>query len=604
MWFKHILLAAPVIAVTMLPTFASDAKPKPVGRTCLSADKLAARIDGFIESALSAKGIEPAPLASDAEFHRRVYLDLAGRIPTESEVRAFLADKAPERRTKLVETLLGSPHYVRHMANTWQAVMAPPAGSAQAGFRSWLETRVRENAPYDSMVRDLLTAPMSNVAYGYIYEVINPDIEILTLDLKLKNPNSFNPILNPNPVKIKLAPKVGGKVDDLVIQVVNTPAPITLPSQPVSVQPSPGAFFFEANEYKPENLAASTARRFLGVRLECAQCHNHPFSSWTRKQFWEFAAFFSGVQSPTLNLQFVVVNSMNNFRPLPYTAPPTTKPTGRTITIPGTGKVVEARFPDGKSPVWKDNVESRQALAEWLTSPSNPYFARTAANRLWAHFFGAGIIDPVDDEPSEDNPASHPELLEELTAHFVANKYDVKYLIRAITASKAYQRTSAASHVSQNQPRLFARMAVKGLTPEQLFDSVALATGFRDPAGHQPGVIVPNTPRGDFLVMFSTQDKKTETQTSILQALTLMNGKLVADATSVTGSPKLASLHRGAATKADKLETLYLSTLSRLPRPEESARMLRYLDSQPDAQAAIADVFWALLNSSEFRFNH
>src|SRR5262249_22970664 len=166
----------------------------------------------------------------------RVYLDFAGRIPTESEVRAFLADKAPERRTKLVESLLGSPHYVRHMANTWQAVMAPPAGSAQAGFRSWLETRVRENAPYDTMVRDLLTAPMYNIAYGYIYEAINPDILILTPDLKLNNPNSFNPLFNPNPVKIKLNPKVRGKVDDLVdFPVVATPAQVTLPKQAVSV---------------------------------------------------------------------------------------------------------------------------------------------------------------------------------------------------------------------------------------------------------------------------------------------------------------------------------------------------------------------------------
>ena len=153
MWIKRVLLAAPVIAFTMLPTFGSDAKPMPqppssmVGQTFLSAEKLAARIDEFIESSLSAKGIEPAPLASDTEFHRRVYLDLAGRIPTEAEVRSFLGDKAPDRRAKLVESLLGSPHYVRHMASTWQAVMAPPAGSTQAGFRTWFETRVRENAP-------------------------------------------------------------------------------------------------------------------------------------------------------------------------------------------------------------------------------------------------------------------------------------------------------------------------------------------------------------------------------------------------------------------------------------------------------------------------
>jgi hypothetical protein len=600
MCFQRILLAMPVIAIIVFPTFATapDARPTPPPP---SATELAARIDGFIESALSAKGIEPAPLASDAEFHRRVYLDLAGRIPTEAEVRAFLGDKAPERRTRLVETLLGSPHYVRHMSNTWQTVMAPSAGNTQNGFRSWLETRVQQNAPYDSMVRDLLTAPMNNAPFGYnILDVSESvDVEILLLKQAINNPNSINPIpVNPNPEKINRDPVKPFKLPNVRKAKVPDEVKVVI-AQPQ--QDSPAAFYFGANEYKPENLAASTARRFLGVRLECAQCHNHPTSSWTRKQFWEFAAFFSGVQAPASN--FYINNPKNNF-PVTIAAPTTNQPVVRTITIPGTDKQVEARFPDGKSPVWKDNVESRHALAEWLTSPANPYFARTAANRLWAHFFGAGIIDPVDDEPTEDNPASHPKLLAELTAQFVANKHDVKYLIRAITASKAYQRTSAASHVNQNQPRLFARMAVKGLTPEQLFDSLALATGFQDPSGHQPGVIVPNTPRGDFLIMFSTQDNKTETQTSILQALTLMNGKLVADATSLTGSQKLASLLNGAGTNAEKIGTLYLSTLSRLPRPEESSRMLRYMESQPDAREAFADIFWALLNSSEFRFNH
>jgi hypothetical protein len=180
-------------------------------------------------------------------------------------------------------------------------------------------------------------------------------------------------------------------------------------------------------------------------------------------------------------------------------------------------------------------------------------------------------------------------LLEALTAEFVASKFDVKHLIRVITSSKAYQRASAATDARQNPPRLFARMAVKGLTPEQFFDSLALATG------------IPSTSRGDFLTLFSSQDKVTDTQTSILQALTLMNGKLIADATSLPGMQKLL---QGAATNAARIETLYLRTLSRLPRPEESARLLRYLDSQPDADAACADIFWALLNGAEFRFNH
>lgn len=598
MWLKRILLAAPCIAAALLPVraIAEDAAPKR-----LSATELAVRIDGFIESALSARGIEPAPLAADAEFHRRVYLDLAGRIPTEAEARTFLADPAPDRRGKLVETLLNSPLFVRHMANTWQTVLAPPNGGSEGAFRNWLEARVQQNAPYDVMVRDLLTAPMFNIAQLNGYEGkrlnFNPNPQVVFVE-PIRKPN-LNPelSLNPNAVKVKLT--IRNKTDFAVkdVEVVGA-----LPQQVAVINDSPGAFFFEANEYKPENLAASTARRFLGVRLECAQCHNHPFSSWTRKQFWEFAAFFSGVQAPALN--GYVVNAKNSIQLLPVAAPTAgASQAKRAITIPGTDKVVEARFPDGKSPVWKDNIDSRQTLAEWLTAPTNPYFARTGANRLWAHFFGAGIIDPVDDEPTDENPISHPELMTELSAQFVANKFDVKYLIRAITATRAYQRTSAATHAGQNQPRLFARMAVKGLTPEQLFDSLAAATGYQDPSGHPPGLIVPNTPRGDFLLMFSTQDQKTETQTSILQALTLMNGKLITDATNMSTSLKLAALAKDG-TSIAKIESLYLSTLSRLPRTEESARMVRYVDSVPDARAGLADVFWALLNSSEFRFNH
>src|SRR5690606_23043990 len=135
---------------------------------------------------------------------------------------------------------------------------------------------------------------------------------------------------------------------------------------------------------------------------------------------------------------------------------------------------------DGKVPRWDAPRDPREVLAEWMTSPNNPYFARTAVNRLWAHFFGIGLIDPVDDEPSPENPISHPELLKEMSRQFIAHKYDIQYIIRAITLSKTYQRTSALTHESQKEPRLFARMAVRGLTAEQLFDSLARATGYQD----------------------------------------------------------------------------------------------------------------------------
>ncbi len=624
------VLVMAFIASAGLQAFPDDDCKSKSCPPALQTNELAVKIDRFIEAGLAARGIEPAPLAGDAEFMRRVYLDLTGRIPSETEARAFLANKAADRRAKLVDSLLANPLYVQHMANTWQNVMAPSASNSQfasnqPGFRTWLEKQVRDNAPYDKMVRELLTAPMYNPSYATTYSlstVATPTIGYYTYPTPgysiLIDPNiqpvPINPV--PSPAILPLPAAVPlqhqSQITNLAVPQPVLPLPLLLPSSPQPVPqsfvyqapsppPSPGGYFFEVNEYKAENLAASAARQFLGVRLECAQCHNHPFSKWSRKQFWEFATFFTAIQAP----QPVFYYTNNNFQPISV-APPVVPAARREMKIPGTEKTVEARFLDGIAPQWKDNADSRQVLAEWLTDPSNNLFARTAANRLWAHFFGSGIIDPIDDEPTSENPASHPELLDELTAQFVAHKYDVQTMIRAITASKAYQRSSVASHPCQNEPRSFARMAVKGVSPEQLFDNLALATGYHYPNA-QPDVIVPNTPRGDFLLLFATQDKRTETQTSILQALTLMNGKLVADATSMTASPKLTAVLNGKATNAERIESLYLSTLSRFPRPEEAARMLRYVDgggARNDSGAALADVYWALLNSSEFMFNH
>jgi hypothetical protein len=512
----------------------------------LDAQALAARIDRHINARLTESGVKPAPRADDAEFLRRVYLDLVGRIPRVSEAREFLDDQAPDRRRRLVERLLDSPQHVTHFGNTWTAIILPQTNNRLfpnfvLTFRPWIEKQVRENVPYDQMVRELLTAQV--------------------------------PLNGPG---IRVALQAGGRQA--------TPSPLA---------------FYQANELKPENLAASTSRVFLGVRLECAQCHDHPFTSWKRQQFWEYAAFFAGTQPRPR-----VVRPGQRQQPLPDA-------NAHSIKIPATGKVVEARFLDGRAPDFKPQVNPRTTLAEWMTAEENPYFARTGANRVWAHFFGVGLIDPVDDEPTEENGASHPELLAEMTQQFVAHTYDIKYLIRAITASEAYQRTSAMTDPTQNEPRLFARVALRGMTPEQLFDSLAQATGYRERApGGNARLIRPGqgTPRAQFLARFASQERKTETQTSILQALALMNGKFVADATSLERSTTLAAVVDAPfLSTAARVETLYLAALTRRPRAEELSRMVTYVESggpRGDSNAALADVFWVLLNSSEFILNH
>jgi hypothetical protein len=331
------------------------------------------------------------------------------------------------------------------------------------------------------------------------------------------------------------------------------------------------------------------------VKLECAQCHDHPFQAGLKKQkFWEYAAFFGGIR--TQGMGGIFAGAQDN-------------PKTREIKIPSSDKVVQARYLDGAEPQWKDNVSVRQTLADWMTAKDNPYFAKATVNRMWAHFLGTGLVEPID-EMNPGNPASHPDLLDELAFQFAAHQFDLKYLIRGIVLSKTYQLSSVATHESQDNPRLFGRAATRGLTAEQLFDSLALATGYREQANPQQGRVFfgQNTVRGEFLQKFASQDKKTETQTSILQALALMNGKFIADATSVERSETLAAVidFPGFDT-AQRIEKLYLATLSRKPKAHELEKLVKYVErggANNNAKAALTDVFWALLNSSEFILNH
>ena len=505
---------------------------------------LAARIDKQIAAAWGSV-VTPAPRADDAEFFRRVHLDLAGRIPSVTEVRDFLDDDRPEKRRLWVERILQADPddpsyrdaYAAHFANVWRAALLAQtniqAQIQQPALEAWLRQRLKTNAGYDRLVRELLTQT----------GVGNPGLPVA----------------------------VGGG---------GTP------------EGSPAAFF-AASEFRPENLAGTTARLFLGVSLDCAQCHDHPFAKWTRNEFWEYAAFFTDMPQT----------------PRPAGADGRTAPLPRgQIKMMGTDKLVSAKFLDGKEPAWKD-TGTRPTLVEWMTAADNPFFARAAVNRTWALFFGLPLVNQADDSDTPP-PQAHQELLDEMARAFAANGFDTKFLIRAITASETYQRTSRATHPSQKDPRQFARMPLRGLSPEQIFDSLAVATEYQEAGGADPRVNFiggPQTARGQFLAKFPNQDQATDYQTSILQALYLMNNGFVADRTSPQKNRTLATLAAQRTGTARKVESLYLVVLSRKPRPEESERFVKYVDAggaTSDPAAALADVFWVLLNSPEFLLNH
>jgi hypothetical protein len=515
------------------------------------AQTLAAEIDRHIAKRWSEHKVEPAAVADDAEFLRRVHLDIAGRIPSAEEARTFLADKRQDRRARLVEKLLGGTRYVGHFTNVWRALLLPEAGNnfqvrlQQGTFEAWLRKQVAQNVGHDKLVRELLTARI---------------------------------------------PTVGG----------NPLAALT-----GFTDPSPMTYYL-AKEFKPENLAAGTARVFLGVSVECAQCHNHPFAEWKKEQFWGLAAFFSGIESQRL-MDFLVPSRDNTTR--------------HELTMPGTEKVIQARFLDGAEPEWKSSSGARATLADWITSPSNPYFSRATVNRMWAYFFGTGLVEPVDEMVGGNSTCSHPELLDLLAKEFAANRFDIKYLIRAITATRAYQLSSEASNRSQDNLTMFAKMPLRALTPEQLFDSVAMATGYRDSGGGDDllsGLLGGNrSARSEFLTRFASSEKAVEAQTSILQALSLMNGKVIAAATTLENSETLAAIADAPfLTTAERIEALYIATLARKPVTRELERAVRFVQdavkaSKPKENGkreaysnALADVFWALLNSPEFVLNH
>ena len=497
--------------------------------------RLTAAIDQLMDDFWKRNDIKPSDPTTDAEFLRRISLDLAGRIPHAAELRAFLADKNPHKRAKKIDELLGRAGFVSHFSGVlrrdWvpQAAEDPRLQFAGIQFENWLVGRVRANTALDDLVRDMLTAPT-------LFARNAPQVE--RFDLNSASPMAFN----------------------------------------------------QVNEFKPENVAAAASRLFMGVKLECAQCHDHPFAPYKRDLFWEQAAFFAEVQPAVANASDVTFK--------------------RRIRIPDTTKTVQAKFFNGSDPDWRDGESPRQTFVRWLTGAENPYFARNAANRMWAYFFGLGFIDPVD-EPSDDNQATVPEVLDTLARAFTESRYDLKLLMRAITRSKAYQLSSRLTDPSQGESRTFARMNVKGLSAEQLFDSLAMATGYRDPTpqnqrrfnGFGGGGV-----RGEFLVKFASTEKRTERQTSILQALTLMNGRFINDQTSLDRSETLAAIADYPFPSTEqRVEALFLTALSRPPTPEELQKFASYVErggAASDRKKALADVFWSLLNTSEFILNH
>ncbi len=491
-------------------------------------------IDDELFKRLESLKVPPSPTATDAAFLRRVSLDLTGQQPTPDRVREFLKDTAPDKRTKLVDSLLGD-RYFRYF---WQIKLGdmleittarPDLGNSAILYETWLSKKLIGNAPWDAMVRELLTA--------------------------LGDPNNK---------------ETGGPV----------------------------AYALEGMD--PKISAEKTAQRFMGLRIRCAQCHDHPFDVWTQDDYFGLAATFakvrrSGAMGPgMMNKALVKID-----------------PDGQ-IEHLRTRRPAEARLLTGEPIKVSGAEDPRVKLADWMTSPDNPFFARAMANWVWAQFFGKGIADPPDDL-SRSNPPVHPELLDALARHFVARKYDLRDLIRTVATSEAYALSSSTVPGNEQDHRLFSHQLPRPLTAHQMADALAQATDVINRFQNKPGKIAvevtdPATPSPilDAFGRCSRINGCASVATpalSLRQSLMVIGGPVVEEK---VAHPRgyLANYLELGPTPDEVVENLYLRAVCRPPTSEEMAHWTADLSQAKSLREAAEDLFWALLNSREFAFNH
>jgi hypothetical protein len=521
------------------PPAGAAAKARAANPPKLTTQELADWIDRRYGEEYSIAGLKAGEPVDDATFLRRVHLDLQGRVPTVAQIREFLADSGSFKRQDLVDRLLietrQPERYAQrsadHLARVWRRMMIPassPGAAMGPQLEPWLARQFANNTPYDEIARKLLLVQLPQQMRG-----------------------------------------LGG-----------TPAPPAAPADPDAA----AAVFQQAIGASPENLAGAYVRVFLGMRIHCAQCHDHPLAAWKLDDFWGIAALFSGQPAP-------------GDAPLPA---PTIKPEADK-DVQFTAKLLWEKEPLKEIPASKS---PRQLLADWLVSPENPNFAATAVNRIWQYLCGRGLSGPVDELDLIDDPSER-KILDELAELFKQSGHDVRWLMAGITKSKVYQqRVVSAEEAAKSEFAGFVHRPLKTLLPEQVFDSLEQALAL--PIAKADNGPRFNGERDQFVARMneSATDQPADFKGGIPQALMLMNGRLTADATNLETSRTLrAVIEAPFLAPAEKIEVLYLAALTRKPSVEEADFLLQHVNQQKtpeERKAAYAEIFWGLLNNPEF----
>jgi len=502
-------------------------------------------VDHHIFRKLELLGLPPSKLSDDGTFLRRVTIDLAGRMPTEAEAKAFLASPDPDKRAQHIDRLLESADHADWFAAKWAAILRNKRVSADYAhgthlFYDWLRSSIADNKPFDELVTELLTA--------------SGDI-------------SQNP---------------------------------------------PVAWYRAVSDQKER--MQDVAQIFLGIRMQCAQCHHHPYEKWSQDDYYGFAAFFSTLKSKTGDAP-----AENRIYHQYQTASMQNPNTGENLSPTPLGEA-PLQIPPERDP--------RYALADWMRDRDNPFFSRMLVNRYWKHFFGRGLVDPEDDL-RVTNPATHPELLDDLATYFTVSGYNTRDLIRLIVNSQAYQLSAEPNAYNEEDKQNYSRYYPRRLPAEVLLDSInALSLSENVFKGQEQGtraVALPDDGYNDevyFLNVFgrpameSACECERTVDANLAQSLHLINSQGIQQKlVSTTG--RAAILAKTEAPDESRLSQIYLNALARYPKPQELAAAQAHLEKKRAAAAAVAelsaeqaeqeafeDIIWALINTKEFLFNH
>ncbi|MBI4564488.1 MAG: DUF1549 domain-containing protein [Planctomycetes bacterium] len=511
-------------------------------------------IDQEIQQKWKDLGLRSAGPADESEFLRRVYLDLAGTIPSLDQVEAYFKSHGPDRRARLVDEILGSKRFAENWAEIWSGLLVGHSdgnmgGLVRIGVQAALKSHFARNTPYDEFARAVITA-----------------------DGKLPN----------------LRGKARGRMmgddrDGALPEGVNGLVAFYVGAQR------------QAGRELPLNLAGRFSKLFLGTQIQCAQCHDHPFDKWTQEDFYGMAAFFTQVTvrreaKNDKEQAFVVGDAPGPRRRRGIPIPDSKKP-----PIPPTFLGTRENPRPGES--------FRSAFARFLTAKGNLQFARTAVNRTWAHFMGRGLVHPPDGF-DEKNLPSHPRLLDALANDFIEHGYDLQWLLREIALSKTYQQTSKARKRTFEMEKYYAVAHVRALTPEQIVHSLVTAATV---SGDATSVLRPRQLLAifrEFRYAFGDDEgaEVLEFQGTIPAALVMMNSPAIQKATMATArGGRLASILAKYGRPADRVRALFAAVYARTPTPAEAAR---YGPVAAKGAEGCEDIYWTLLNSSEFLFNH